>query len=124
KALLSEWRSDEFSGPTSPSHGIHLSIDVLHSDLPVWGLLDVVIGAKCERFTFTLLHLIHGALARGFVGTPAKKSRAVSKAPTGEMVVGNLNDYFRSDRFPLAGAVRSPAARSFMRVASESRCFL
>ena len=29
-----------------PSHGIHLSIDVLHSDLPVWGLLDVVIGAK------------------------------------------------------------------------------
>src|SRR5207237_7157757 len=107
-----------------PSHGIHLSIDVLHSDLPVWGLLDVVIGAKVRAITFTVLHLIHGALARGFVGTPAKQSCAVSKAPTGEMVVGNLNDYFRSDRFPLAGAVRTPAARSSRRVASESRCFL
>jgi hypothetical protein len=29
-----------------PSHGIHLSIDVVHPDLPVWDLLDVVIGAK------------------------------------------------------------------------------
>src|SRR5437588_7323337 len=86
-----------------------------------WTLLSV---QKCERFTFTLLHLIHGALARGFVGTPAKKSRAVSKAPTGEMVVGNLNDYFRSDRFPLAGAVRTPAARSSGPVPSDSGCFL
>ena len=86
-----------------------------------WTLLSV---QKCERFTFTLLHMIHGALARGFVGTPAKKSCAVSKAPTGEMVVGNLNDYFRNDRFPLAGAVGNPAARSSRRVASESRCFL
>src|SRR5438445_292519 len=72
------------------------------------------------RFTFTLLHLIHGALARGFVGTPAKKSRAVSKASAGEMVVGNLNDYFRSDGFPLAGAVRTPTAGSSRRAASES----
>ena len=85
-----------------------------------WTLLSV---QKCERFTFTLLHLIHGALARGFVGTPAKKSRAVSKAPTGEMVVGNLNDYFRSDRFPLAGAVRTPAARSSRRVAVNPGAF-
>src|SRR6266480_4305255 len=86
-----------------------------------WTLLSV---QKCERFTFTMLHLIHGALARGFVGTPAKKSRAVSKASAGEMVVSNFNDYFRNDWFPFAGATRAPAARSSGRVASESRCFL
>src|SRR5438094_9604189 len=86
-----------------------------------WTLLSV---QKCERFTFTLLHLINGALARGFVGTPAKKSCAVSKASTGEMVVGNFNAYVRSTRFQLAGAVRTPAARPSRRVASEPRCCL
>src|SRR6266513_6143637 len=78
---------------------------------------------QCERFTFTMLHLIHGALARLFVEPPTKKSRAVSKASAGEMVVSNFNDYFRNDWFPFAGATRAPAARSSGRVASESRCF-
>jgi hypothetical protein len=89
-----------------------------------WSIDQFLPLQQRERFTFTLLHLIHGALARGFVRTPAKKSCAVSKAPTGEMVVGNFNDYFRSDGFPLAGAVRTPTAGSSWRVASESRCFL
>src|SRR4029453_10777916 len=86
-----------------------------------WTLLSV---QKRERFTFAMLHLIHGALARGFVGTPAKKPCAVSKAPAGEMVVGNFNDYFRSDWFPCARALRAPTAGSSRRVASEARCFL
>src|SRR5207248_3689866 len=89
-----------------PSHGIHLSIDVLHSDLPVWGLLDVVIGAKVRAIYLHAAPLDPWRTGEGFVGTPAKKSCAVSKAPTGEMVVGDFNDCFRSDRFPLAGAVR------------------
>ena len=96
----------------------------IHFDLRVWDYWTLLSVKKCERFTFTLLHLIHGAPARGFVGTPAKKSRAVSKASAGEMVVSNFNDYFRSDWFPFAGAVSAPAAWSSGRIPSESRCFL
>jgi hypothetical protein len=77
-----------------------------------------------ERFTFTLLHLIEGALARGFVGTPAKKFCAVSKPSAGEMVVGNFNNYSGSDWFPFTGAVRAPTARSPGSAASKSRRFL
>src|SRR5437763_9327270 len=78
-----------------------------------WTLLSV---QKCERFTFTLLHLIHGALARGFVGTPAKKSCVVWKESTSEMVVGNFIDNFRWKRYPHAGAVSTPEVRYSMRV--------
>src|SRR5437764_15437965 len=92
----------------------------IHFDLRVWDYWTLLSVKKCERFTFTLLLLIHGAPARGFVGPPANKSCVVSKASTGEMAVGHFNDYFSGDRFLRAGADRTPAPRSSGRVASDS----
>ena len=70
-----------------------------------------------------MLHLVHGALARIFVRSPAQKSCAVSKPAAGKMIVGDFNDNLWRDWFPFAGALRAPTARSSGRVAGESRWF-
>src|SRR5438093_12137189 len=71
-----------------------------------------------------MLHLVHCALARVFVGTPPKKFCAMPKPAAGEMVVGNFHDNFRINWFPFACAIRAPTAGSSGRVAGESGWFL
>jgi len=34
-----------------------------------------------------VLHLVHGAFPRGFIGPPAQETRSMSKSATGEMVI-------------------------------------
>jgi len=63
-----------------------------------------------DRLAFTMLNLVHRALARVFVGTPAKKFCAVSKPAAGEMVVRDFHDNFGRDWFPLASPLGAPAA--------------
>ena len=70
-----------------------------------------------------MLDLVHGALARVFVGTPPQKFCAVSKSTAGEMVIGNFHDDFWSDWFPFATAIRAPTAGASGRVACEPRWF-
>ena len=43
----------------------------------------ILTSQKRDRLAFTILHLLHRALARIFVGTPAQESSAVSKAAAG-----------------------------------------
>src|SRR6266403_1005043 len=76
---------------------------------------------KHERFNSGMLDLIHGALARVFVGTPAKKFCAVSESAAGKMVIRNFDHHSRSDWFPFASAIRAPTAGASRRVASETR---
>jgi hypothetical protein len=52
---------------------------------------------KRERFTFTMLDLIHGALARVFVGTPAKKFCAVPESTTSKVVMPKVRRRSRVD---------------------------
>jgi hypothetical protein len=59
--------------------------------------------------------LIHRALARSFVRTPAKKLCAVPEPAAREMVVGNFHNCFGSDWFPFASAI---GARMFQQLIS------
>ena len=68
-----------------------------------------------------MLDLIHRALARVFVGTPAKKFRAVPESATGKMVIGNFDDDSWSNWFPFASSIRALTAGASRRVASETR---
>ena len=70
-----------------------------------------------------MLHLVHRALARIFVGTPAQKSCAVSKPAAGKMIIADFHDNFWRDWLPFASALRAPTARSSGRVAGETRWF-
>ena len=70
-----------------------------------------------------MLHLVHSALTRFFVGPPAKKSCAVPKAAAGKMIIADFHDNFWRDWFPFSGALRTPAARSSWRVACETGWF-
>jgi len=70
-----------------------------------------------------MLDLVHGALARVFVGGPPQKFCAVSKSTVGKMVIGNFHDDFWSDWFPFATAIRAPTAGASGRVACETRWF-
>ncbi len=70
-----------------------------------------------------MLHLVHRALVRVFVGTPAQKFRAVAKPAAGKVVVGNLQYYSWIDWLPLATAICAPTAGSSRCAASESRRF-
>ena len=72
---------------------------------------------------FAMRHLLERALARCFVGTPAHNFGAVPKTPASEMIVGHFDDDFRLDRFPLAGALGTPATRAARRISGESRRF-
>jgi hypothetical protein len=57
-----------------------------------------------------MLHLINRALPRLFVETPANNFCTVPKSVDRKMIVGNFNDHFGSDWFPLAAAIRTPTA--------------
>ena len=74
---------------------------------------------KRDRLAFTMLNLVHRALARVFVGAPAKKFCAVSKPAAGEMVVRDFHDNFGRDWFPLASPLGAPAAWPSGRVTGE-----
>src|SRR6266571_6211561 len=78
---------------------------------------------KRDRLTFAMLHLVHCALAKIFVRTPAQKSCAVSKPAAGKMIIGDFHDNFWRDWLPFAGALRAPTARSSRRVAGETGWF-
>jgi len=56
-----------------------------------------------------MLHLVHRALARIFVATPAQKSCAVSKPAACKMIIGDFYDNFWRDWLPFA--VRSVLQR-------------
>ena len=77
-----------------------------------------------QRFSFAVLHLVHRALAGRVVGTIPEDLRSVPKPAAREMIVGDLDDDLRSDRFPFAGSFRAPAAWTAGRVAGKSRWFL
>src|SRR5262245_705906 len=79
---------------------------------------------KSQRLAFAMLDLVHRALTRVFVGSPAQKSCAVSKPAAGKMIVRNFDDYFRGDGFPFGAALCAPPTRSSGCVACESRWFL
>src|SRR5207248_9147132 len=49
---------------------------------------------KRDRLAFTMLNLVHRALARVFVGTPANMFCAVWKPAAGGMVVRDFDDNF------------------------------
>ena len=70
-----------------------------------------------------MLHLVHRALARIFVGTPAEKSCAVSKPAACKMIIGDFHDDFWRDWLPFASALCAPTARSSRRVAGETGWF-
>jgi hypothetical protein len=82
---------------------------------------ELLVLQKRERFTIGMLDLIHGALARIFVGTPAKKFCAVPESTTGKMVICNFDDDSWSNWFPFASSIRAPTAGASRRVASETR---
>src|SRR5438309_1634062 len=65
----------------------------------------ILTSQKRDRLAFAMLDLVHRALARVFVGAPAKKFCAVSKPAAGEMVVRDFHDNFGRDWFPLARAL-------------------
>lgn len=66
-----------------------------------------------------MLDLVHRALARVFVGAPAKKFCAVSKPAASEMVVRDFHGNFGRDWFPLASPLGAPAAWPSGRVPGE-----
>src|SRR5262245_14233230 len=70
-----------------------------------------------------MLNLVHRALARSFVRSPAKKSCTVSKPAAGEMIVSNFHDNFWRDRFPFAAPLRAPTTRSSGCVPGETGWF-
>ena len=78
---------------------------------------------QSERFAFPMFHLIHGALARRFVRTPAHNFCSVPESITREMIVAHFHNDFRIDRLPFAGAFRAPTTRPARRIAGEPRRF-
>src|SRR2546430_16650603 len=87
----------------------------------------ILTSQKRDRLAFAMLNLLHRALARVFVGTPAKKFCTVPKPAAGEMDVRNFHDHFRRHWFPLASPLGAPAAWPPWRVYVEPgrvfRCF-
>jgi len=84
---------------------------------------ELLVLQKRERFTFGMLDLIDGAVARVFVGTPAKKFCAVPESATGKMILRDFHDDSWIEWLPLASAIRAPTAGSSRRVASEAGWF-
>ena len=56
-----------------------------------------------------------------FVGSPSKKSGAVTKAAPGEMIILNLNHQLRCQRLPFGRSLGAPTAWSTGFVSGESR---
>jgi len=81
------------------------------------------VSQKRDRLVFAMLDLVHRALARVFVRTPAQNSCAVPKSAAGKMVVSNFDDHFGRDRLPFAGAIGARAARSSGRVTGKPGWF-
>src|SRR5438094_5806148 len=67
------------------------------------------------------LHLVHGALARRLVRTPAQELGAVAEPAAREMIVADLHHQLRRERLPLARALRAPPTRTPWRAAGEAR---
>src|ERR1700719_4135544 len=57
------------------------------------------------------LHLLHGAGARGFFGTPVEQSCAVTEPAAGEMVELNFGDEFVVQRLPFQRMFGAPTAQ-------------
>src|SRR5437763_12105380 len=67
--------------------------------------------------------LLERALLRVLVGAPADKAGAVAEAPTGDLVVTDLDDQRGLQRLPLAGSLGVPAARGARSASGEARRF-
>src|SRR5437870_5819354 len=79
----------------------------------------ILTSQKRDRLAFAMLNLLHRALARVFVGAPAKMFCAVPEPTSGEMVVCDFHNNFGRDWFPLASPLGAPAAWSSGRVSGE-----
>src|SRR6187551_485592 len=66
-----------------------------------------------------MFDLIHRARFWRLVRPPPQEFRAVAESPAGEVVVLHFDDELRIERFPLAAALRAPAARPARCPASE-----
>src|SRR6058998_817836 len=65
--------------------------------------------------------LLERALLRVLVGAPADEAGAVAEAPTGDLVVADLDDQRGLQRLPLAGSLGVPAARPARGASGEAR---
>src|SRR5436309_2584309 len=65
---------------------------------------------QAERGAIFALHLLHGAVARGFFGTPAQECGAVAETAAGEVIELNLGDEFGIERLPFGRTLGAPAA--------------
>src|SRR5437764_1122846 len=64
--------------------------------------------------------LLERALLRVLVGAPADEAGAVAEAPTGDLVVADLDDQHGFQRLPLAGSLGVPAARAARSASGEA----
>src|SRR5229473_2437168 len=69
------------------------------------------------------LHLLHRALRRLLIRTPAPELCAVAKAASREMIVLNFDDQLWREGLPFRGSIGAPAARAAGRAAGEARRF-
>src|ERR1700704_1464524 len=75
---------------------------------------------QLHQIPLLLLHLIHRALLRRFVGPPAQQARAVAETVAREVVVADLDHELRLERHPFAGTFGRPAAPAARLVAGEA----
>src|SRR5581483_7276551 len=66
-------------------------------------------------------NLLHRALLRGFVRTPAKDARAVTEPILCHVIKADFDDQFRTQRLPGLASFRAPTARATRRAAGEAR---
>src|SRR5215471_4204869 len=65
-------------------------------------------------------NLLEGALPRRLVWTKAKQLSSMTEAIAGNVVVADLDNDFRFERLPFAGALSAPAARPARGLAGEA----
>src|SRR3954470_24338122 len=75
---------------------------------------------QLHRIDRPLFELLQGTLLRRLIGPPAQDRGAVTKAFTGEMIVGDLDHELRLQRTPLCRAFGRPAARAAWCVAGKA----
>src|SRR5262249_20552390 len=86
-----------------------------------WSHRRVGLAQELREICLLLRELVHGALARRFVGPPAQKFRSVAETVSGKMVVANLDHELRFQRLPLRRAAGGPSAWTVGRAAGDSR---